>query len=111
MKLFIDDIRRCPQGWEVARNVTEAIRIIATQNVGEISIDHDSSHGTNENTSTEVSCPCDFTAVAYFIGEKCQNNFINPKITVHSVNPDGAKRIKNILQHYGLKSQYIPYSQ
>jgi len=41
MKLFVDDIRRCPDGWELARTVTKAIRTLATMPVEEISIDHD----------------------------------------------------------------------
>lgn len=41
MKLFVDDIRRCPDGWEVARTNTKAIRTLATVPVDEISIDHD----------------------------------------------------------------------
>lgn len=41
MKLFIDDLRQPPDGWQVARTNTEAIRILATVNVEEVSLDHD----------------------------------------------------------------------
>lgn len=41
MRLFVDDIRRCPDGWEIARTNTKAIRTLATVQVDEISIDHD----------------------------------------------------------------------
>lgn len=41
MKLFVDDIRACPEGWVLARTVTESIRILATQSVEEVSLDHD----------------------------------------------------------------------
>lgn len=41
MKIFVDDIRRCPDDWEVARTNTKAIRLLATVPVDEISIDHD----------------------------------------------------------------------
>lgn len=41
MKLFVDDIRRAPEGWTPCRTNTEAIRLLATGNVEEISLDHD----------------------------------------------------------------------
>lgn len=37
IKLFVDDLRACPKGWVPARTVTEAIRILATQSVEEVS--------------------------------------------------------------------------
>jgi hypothetical protein len=42
MRLFVDDMREVPDNtWHVARHVTDAIRILATQNVEEVSLDHD----------------------------------------------------------------------
>lgn len=41
MKLFVDDLRKPPDGWEVARTNTDAIRILATCPVDEVSLDHD----------------------------------------------------------------------
>ena len=41
MKLFVDDVRACPDGWVLARTVTQAIRILSTQDVTEVSLDHD----------------------------------------------------------------------
>lgn len=41
MKLFVDDIRRIPDGWEGSRTNTKAIRLLATVPIEEISIDHD----------------------------------------------------------------------
>lgn len=41
MKLWVDDIRACPNGWELARTNSEAIRALSTGLVTEISLDHD----------------------------------------------------------------------
>lgn len=41
MKLYVDDLRKPPEGWEPARTITEAIRALATGLVEEISLDHD----------------------------------------------------------------------
>lgn len=41
MKLFVDDFRKCPDGWTLARTSAEAIRLLATGYVEEISLDYD----------------------------------------------------------------------
>lgn len=118
MKLWIDDERDPPDtNWVVARTVSEAVRLLARQRFNEISIDHDDGHDS-------------FEPVAYFIGEKYYTskpadgffgqempaNMIvarpswYPKITIHSANPLGAKKIWNILRDYGILSEYTPYT-
>ncbi len=116
LRLWIDDIRKAPDDtWHVARNVTEAIRCIAKygDSLTHISFDHDASHGVNHDTSMEVSCPCDFTAVAYFLGEYFQNHFSleDCEITIHSANPIGAENIKNILEEAQLFPEIKPITQ
>ncbi len=103
MKLFIDDNREAPEGWHLARTITEAIRVIASQDIKEISIDHDIENYEQEN----------FTAVAYFIGAWYGLDEFDehPKITVHSGNPVGAERIKQILEGADIESTYQPYSK
>jgi len=41
MKLYIDDERTVPEGWELARTFHEAIYKIENQEYSEISLDHD----------------------------------------------------------------------
>lgn len=114
MKLYIDDLRPCPEGWTLARTVTEAIRILATQDVTEVSIDHDISHAIALNLSPDRSLkgivrpyPCGetFEPVAYFLREKYGKLTIpeRPKITIHSANAIGANRIQQILHSAGLE--------
>ena len=124
IKLFIDDIRPAPEGWHLARTVTEAIRFLsqnyqpiwssaAGTDISEISIDHDISHpGACGKGDCRTACPEDFTAVAHHIvalyGMEAEiagmlefqppRNI--PKITIHSSNPVGAKRIQAILKDF-----------
>lgn len=94
LKLFVDDLRRCPEGWTPARTITEAIRILSTMDVEEVSLDHDiccqPPVGDN-HTSWET-----FEAVAWFLlaadplGE-------NIKVRIHTANPQGGKRMAGIL--------------
>jgi len=90
MKLFVDDIRRCPDEWEVARTNTKAIRILATMPVEEISIDHDiccqmasvtgSAHGGTVHTSNETYMP-----VVYYL--LAMPRELRPKrVLIHTAN-------------------------
>lgn len=90
MKLFVDDIRRCPDGWELARTVTKAIRVLATMPIDEISIDHDiccfmeqaKADGLSgySHTSNET-----FMAVVYYI--LAMPRELRPKIVkIHTAN-------------------------
>jgi len=41
MKVYLDDIRPCPEGWVLARSYEEAVELLKTGLVTEISLDHD----------------------------------------------------------------------
>ncbi len=96
MKLFVDDIRRCPEGWTPARTVTEAIRILATQDVEEVSLDHDiccePASGVS-HSSWET-----FEAVAWFlaaISHPMSDDRI--KVRIHTANVAAGQRMADIL--------------
>lgn len=109
IKLFVDDLRACPEGWVPARTISEAIRLLATQNVAEVSLDHDiicscpdnkrgsfeHNHNTNES----------FEPVAWFVAvynSLRTDGLIRARI--HTSNYDAAKRMCKIL---GM--EYISY--
>lgn len=108
MKLFVDDIRKCPKGWHLARTVTEAIRIIDTVDyLEEISIDHDISHDVSVPGSPIMKpYPCGetFEPVVRFIVRVYGLNWDVeiPKITLHTANPVGAGKMRELLQEVGL---------
>jgi hypothetical protein len=41
MNVFLDDERTAPEGWVLVTSPQEAIRLLATGNVDQISLDHD----------------------------------------------------------------------
>lgn len=41
MRLYVDDLRRCPEGWKLARTITDAVAHLFNGRVQEISLDHD----------------------------------------------------------------------
>lgn len=107
MKLWVDDIRPAPEGWERARSVTEAIRILATIDVEEVSLDHDISMKVmvgDEEAGYSEPRPFrsneTFEPVAYFL--KCANDasWISSgriKVTIHTANSVAARKMADIL--------------
>jgi hypothetical protein len=124
MRLFVDDIRDAPDdSWHVCRKVEEAIRIIARTRVEEVSLDHDIENRPSDET---------YKPVAYFLGmavkaqhaeamTDCMEETLGyedlheyqwlPKVTIHSMNPAGAKEMADILSDYGIVASIKPYGQ
>lgn len=105
MKLWVDDFREPPDDtWIVARKVQPAIRLIATQNITVISLDHDIENRPDDET---------FQPVAYFIGEKYNSDTFwadELEVTIHSDNPVGAKELIAILEDYCVFAEWKPYT-
>lgn len=109
MKLFVDDIRACPQGWTPAKTVTEAIRILATREVEEVSLDHDiqCEHKIPEgwtfeigNTKLNAASPETFEPVARYISavkEVMHGMQWSIKVTFHTSNFDAGRKMAAIL--------------
>ena len=106
MKLYVDDMRICPDGWELARTNTEAIRLLATGYVEEISCDHDICVPNVQNIGEAVRKRLQigqetFQPVIYYI---C---LMKPedrpkKITLHTANEPAAIRMSGILYDAGI---------
>lgn len=108
MKLWVDDMRDAPDdSWTVVRKVQPAIHLLALYVATEISLDHDIENRPDDET---------FQPIAYYIGEKyggrnlLRSDVQPPVITIHSVNPVGAKEIHDILRGYGVDSTIAPYA-
>lgn len=97
IKLFVDDLRIAPRGWIIARTITEAIRLLATQKVEEVSLDHDIAFQNERGEFTGKCSQENYSSVAWFIREMEEAN--KPKkVYIHTANPDGATSITNILR-------------
>lgn len=118
INLFVDDIRQPPDGdWVTARTITEAIRILATRDVRSISLDHDISHYQTINAaglSIPYECKETFEPVAWFLremflccGEKSEVSKSFPKVTLHTANPIGAKKMAEILADAGIVATIV----
>lgn len=53
MNVYLDDLRKCPKGFVLARNVEECIMLLEEYDVNILSLDHDL--GAGEPTGTDVA--------------------------------------------------------
>ncbi len=85
MKLFLDDERIPPEGWIRVRWPEEAIEILKTGKVTELSLDHDlgdDARGTG------------YDVVLWIERAVATEGFVPPKITVHSANPPAREKME-----------------
>lgn len=88
-KLWLDDERPSPLGWAHARTARQAIDILDTCTVTEVSLDHDL--GDGQGSGYEVACWI----------EKAAKFGQIPRLrwSVHSANPVGKARMEQALRH------------
>lgn len=113
MKIYVDDIRPAPEGWQQARTVTDAIRFLANfgHDVKEISLDHDISYCVEvAGVGRPFPSPESFMAVAYYIAA-LWNDEEPVKITIHSANPVGAENMRQLFADYGIEVEVKPASR
>jgi hypothetical protein len=90
-KVFLDDIRDPPHVWKdkddwtIVRNADDAIALLETNRVTDISLDHDL--GENQKTGYDV---------LVWIEEQVHTNpnYILPRISMHTANPVGKMRME-----------------
>jgi hypothetical protein len=77
MKVYLDDERPVPPGWHGVRWPDEAIRLLQTGHVTEISLDHDL--GDDERGTG-------YTVILWLEEAVALRGFVPPAITVHTAN-------------------------
>lgn len=79
INLYVDDIRRCPDGFVVARSYDEAIQLLKNNTINILSLDHDlgiDEHGVEKNG---------YDIVKYI----CEHGISPRKIYIHTDNVVG----------------------
>jgi len=93
VKLYLDDLRPCPDGFTVARTASEAIALLKTGEVTFASLDHDlSTKAMFGEWEGEVT--------GYEVVVWMEQNDCWPKdgTIVHSQNADGKKRMTDVIE-------------
>jgi len=86
MKVYLDDERKTPEGWVRVYWPEEAIELLNTGKVTEISLDHDlgdDDHGTG------------YDVVVWIEEQVYTKGFKPPKISVHSANSSAREKMEN----------------
>lgn len=84
LKVYLDDERVAPDGWVQVRWPDEAIELLKTGNVSELSLDHDlgdDSRGTG------------YDVVNWLEEQVVTQHFHPPLVTVHSANPSARSKM------------------
>ena len=89
MKVYLDDERDTPDGWERAHSAQEAIDLLRTGRVQQISLDHDLGDNTN-GTGYDVICWIEWAQHERVIHA--------PIIWIHTGNVVGRKRMEQVLE-------------
>lgn len=109
IKLFVDDLRQPPDSsWVLVRTVTEAIRILDTQDVEVVALDHDIQHAEayGQFLVTPYPCPETYEPVARHVALINRLRSMNKimvtdpdpiRVTIHTANPAGEARMRDIL--------------
>ncbi len=117
IKVWHDDCRPAPEGWIWARTNAQAIAILENQwPVVEISLDHDLGFHNVEIPDD----PDKLIAVMQLKGDEeegtelvewmIENDRVPPHITIHSWNPDGARRMARLLHDAGHSVAVKPFA-
>jgi len=96
MRLWLDDIRPAPPGFDVhVKTAQDAIRLLKSGKVSEVSLDHDLGEGSD--VGIDVGTGYD---VAVWIERQAFDGTV-PRIVwnVHSANPVGRRRMELALQN------------
>lgn len=89
INLYVDDLRDCPEGFVVARNMEEAIHYLRNYSVNILSLDHDLGEDEENNL-----LPTGYDLVKYF----CQEGLHANKIYIHTDNGAGRENMYHTLK-------------
>jgi hypothetical protein len=85
VKVYLDDERACPSGWVPARWPEDAIELLKTGEVTEISLDHDLGDDVR-GTGYDV--------VLWIEEAVATRAFVPPRIAVHSANSSARQKME-----------------
>lgn len=89
INLYVDDLRDCPDGYTVARNIEEAIHYLTNYTVDILSLDHDLGEDKQGNL-----LPTGYDLVKYICTEGLRAN----NIYLHTDNPVGRENMYETLK-------------
>ena len=84
MKIYLDDLRPTPYGWERAYTPDQVISLLERYQVDEVSLDHDL--GLDNNVTG-------YDVLKWIEWKVATTNYSPPEVTIHTSNPAGRQRM------------------
>lgn len=104
MKVYLDDVRDIPRGWERTYTVADTIKFLKTGKVHELSLDHDL--GATDPLHTGYDVLKWIEEQLHLIGD----DWFCPKVIfLHTANPIGKERMQRALEAIERKRIQIKY--
>lgn len=99
IRLYVDDLRRCPDGWKLARTITDAINHLVNGRVHEISVDHDIVFLRSGDIRMHKESFLPVVQVMCLLPE----NMRPSKVRIHTANVDAGWKMVELLEKAGYK--------
>ena len=110
IRLYVDDVRKCPIGWTVARSVKEAQLLFQKWTVEEASLDYDLGACrecivSDPQAASTLHCPHIPDGLALVQWMVDTSTWPESKPVVHSANKEGRVKMRELIdQHYPMGS-------
>lgn len=88
INLYVDDLRKCPEGFIIARTYNEAVSYLEMYSIDILSLDHD----LGEDIEGEL-LPSGYELVKYI----CEHGYHANRIYIHTDNPVGRDNMYHTL--------------
>lgn len=88
MNVYLDDLRKCPEGYVLAKTYEDAVKLIENNSINILSLDHDL--GMNSNGDLNKT---GYDLVKYI----CENNVFINTIYIHTDNVVGRENMYQTL--------------
>ena len=99
MKVYLDDLRRLPDGWEPAYTANEAIVLLRTGIVTEISLDHD--------LGDSKLCGEGYDVLLWIEEQVAKHGIVPPMMHVHTSNIPARDRMLLAIQSINATYQVL----
>lgn len=106
VNLWIDDVRRPPEGWDWAKTSREAIQMLTETQYERVSFDHDLGPLSMQEllALTDDEAKHDYNLVDTtrpVVMYLCEMDSWPPVVYVHSANPVGVEWLEGMINRYG----------
>lgn len=110
MKLWHDDVRPPPEGWTWAKTNVEALEHLRRGDVDECSLDHDlGAENIHHPLKMFMAGNSAYGSGYDLVVAMCDEGIVPPKVTIHSWNIPGAKRMAERLRDHGHEPYVAPF--